>query len=178
MRCVAPKLLGLIIERLVQRSRQFGLSAADRAAPPDTRRTFSLLRQFRTRCFGTPPLRAISTPQCVRSISRVECASGLMLIMQPRLSAVSCQRQSRSSRHGFALISTATPCSAQAARTFSISMSYPGRRRSWRPVICPRMVVPPPSSAMNSRLFTRSPRRRARAMLAALQGRAPSRFLG
>jgi len=39
-------------------------------------------KQFNTRSFGTPPLRAISTPQWVRSISSVECASGLMLIMQ------------------------------------------------------------------------------------------------
>ena len=42
---------------------------------------------------------------------------------------------------GFALISTATPFFAQAARTFSISISYPGRRNNWRPVICPRIVV-------------------------------------
>jgi hypothetical protein len=42
-----------------------------------SRRTASLLttagksRQFRTRSLGTPPLRAISTPQCTRAISPV-----------------------------------------------------------------------------------------------------------
>ena len=74
-----------------------------------------------TRCAGTPPFRAISTPQCVRSISRVECASGLMLTMHPSSSARSCQRQSRSRRQGLALISTATPYSAQASRILSTS---------------------------------------------------------
>ena len=32
---------------------------------------------------GTPPLRAISTPQCIWSSSLMECASGLILKMQP-----------------------------------------------------------------------------------------------
>jgi hypothetical protein len=71
-------------------------------------------------------LRAISTPQCVRSISRVECASGLMLTMHPSSSARSCQRQSRSRRQGLALISTATPYSAQASRILSTSRSRAG----------------------------------------------------
>ena len=78
---------------------------------------------FRTRSAGTPPLRAISTPQCMWSSSGIECASGLMLIMQPKPSAAWCQRQSRSRRHGCALISTATSCFAQARSTFSISIS-------------------------------------------------------
>src|SRR5436853_3071231 len=64
---------------------------------------------------GTPPLRAISTPQWVRSSSEMEWASGLMLIKQPSSSARRCQRQSRSSLHGLALISTATPDEAQVA---------------------------------------------------------------
>src|SRR3954471_13716119 len=55
---------------------------------------------FRTRSAGTPPLRAISTPQCMWSSSRIECASGLMLIMQPKSSAAWCHRQSRSRRQG------------------------------------------------------------------------------
>ena len=42
--------------------------------------------------FGTPPLRAISTPQWVRSSSRVEWASGLMLMRQPSFKAISCRR--------------------------------------------------------------------------------------
>ena len=83
---------------------------------------------FSTRLGGTPPFRAISTPQCIWSSSRIECASGLMLMMHPKSSAASCQRQSRSSRHGCALISTTTSCFAQARSTFSISISYPGRR--------------------------------------------------
>jgi len=55
---------------------------------------------FRMRSAGTPPLRAISTPQCMWSSSGIECASGLMLSMQPNSRAAWCQRQSRSSRHG------------------------------------------------------------------------------
>src|SRR4051812_33768576 len=81
---------------------------------------------FRTRFGGTPPLRAISTPQCMWSSSRIECASGLMLIMQPKSKAAWCHRQSRSSLQGWALISTATSCFAQARSTFSMSISYPG----------------------------------------------------
>src|SRR5436305_9169789 len=108
------------------------LAALGSVGPSDEQRTLpSRLRASRcclnvlrgrllsTFSLGTPPLRAISTPQCVRSISLVECASGLMLIMQPSASACSCQRQSRSRRQGFALISTATPYFAQAASTFS-----------------------------------------------------------
>lgn len=34
---------------------------------------------FSTRSAGTPPFRAISTPQCMGSSSAIECASGLML---------------------------------------------------------------------------------------------------
>jgi beta-glucosidase len=67
--------------------------------------------------------RAIATPQRVRSISSVEWASGLMLNWQPSSSPRACQRQSRSSRHGLALISTATPWLAQAARIASMSTS-------------------------------------------------------
>jgi hypothetical protein len=80
-------------------------------------------RQLSTRSLGKPPLRAISTPQCVRSISAIEWASGLMLIQHPSSTARRCQRQSRSRRHGLALISTATPCAAHAARIFSMSKS-------------------------------------------------------
>src|SRR3954468_9318647 len=69
---------------------------------------------LRTRSAGTPPFRAMATPQCMWSSSGIECASGLMLMMQPNSSAAWCQRQSRSSRHGCALISTATSCLAQA----------------------------------------------------------------
>lgn len=42
---------------------------------------------FSTRSAGTPPFRAISTPQCMWSSSGMEWASGLMLIMQPKSSA-------------------------------------------------------------------------------------------
>jgi hypothetical protein len=38
----------------------------------------------------------------------MECASGLMLMTQPNFRAIWCQRQSQSSRQGWALISTAT----------------------------------------------------------------------
>ncbi|WP_346659384.1 hypothetical protein [Bradyrhizobium sp. 141] len=61
--------------------------------------------------------------QCMWSSSRIEWASGLMLIMHPKSSAVWCQRQSMSSRHGWTFISTATPCLVQARSTFSTSMS-------------------------------------------------------
>lgn len=74
--------------------------------------------QLRTRSFGTPPLRAISAPQCVRSRSEIEWATGLMLIMQPSSRAREYQRQSRSRRHRFALISTTRRCLAQAASHF------------------------------------------------------------
>src|SRR5262245_23661428 len=40
------------------------------------------------------------------------------------------------------------------------------------------ITAAPPSSVMNSRLFTRSPRRRARAASAGFRARAPSRSLG
>jgi hypothetical protein len=59
-------------------------------------------RQFRTRSLGTPPFRAISTPQWVKAISAVECASGLMLIMHPSSRARPCQRESRSRRRALA----------------------------------------------------------------------------
>jgi hypothetical protein len=55
---------------------------------------------FRTRSGGTPPLRAISTPQCMWSSSRIEWASGLMLNMQPKSSTAWCQRQSRGDQSG------------------------------------------------------------------------------
>ena len=66
-----------------------------------------------------PPFRAISTRQCIWSNSGVECASGLMLIMQPNSSAAWCQRQPRSLRHGWALIPTATSCLVQTRSAFS-----------------------------------------------------------
>ena len=46
-----------------------------------------------------------------------------------------------SASHGFPFTSTATPCSAQAPSTRSISRSYPGRRSSWRPVMWPMIVT-------------------------------------
>lgn len=50
------------------------------------------------------PVRRLFEPSR-RPSSRIECASGLMLMMQPKSSAAWCQRQSRSRRHGWALIS-------------------------------------------------------------------------
>jgi hypothetical protein len=91
--------------------------------------------------FALESLRAISTPLCVRSISSVECASGLMLMMQPSSSARRCHRQSRSRRHGLPLISTATPYSAHAFNMRSMSTSYPGLRSNCLPVMWPKMVV-------------------------------------
>jgi hypothetical protein len=73
---------------------------------------------------------------------RDEMAKAAAPYLHARLAAVEhsarrCHRQSRSSRHGLALISTATPCSAQVARIASISASYPGRRSSCRPFMRP-----------------------------------------
>ena len=73
----------------------------------------------------TDPLRAISTPQCVRSISSVECASGSMLKEHPSSRARRCHRQSRSSRQGLALISTATPCWRKLPRRVPHRFSNP-----------------------------------------------------
>jgi hypothetical protein len=71
-----------------------------------------------------PLFRAIAKPQRVEeAISLVEWASGLMLNLQPSSIPRRSQRQSRSSRQGLPLTSTATPCSAQAASTRSMSMS-------------------------------------------------------
>jgi hypothetical protein len=71
-----------------------------------------------------PLFRAIAKPQRVEeAISLVEWASGLMLNLQPSSIPRRSQRQSRSSRQGLPSTSTATPCSAQAASTRSMSMS-------------------------------------------------------
>ena len=85
--------------------------------------TCARLMALSTRSFGTPPLRASPTPQRMRPSSRIEWASGLMLSWQPSSSARRCHRQSNSMRLGLLLISTATPCSAQAASTASMSTS-------------------------------------------------------
>ena len=63
--------------------RTLGRMARD--LPPALQMTqeFSEGRALRTRSGGTPPLRAISTLQCTWSSSLMECASGLMLKMQP-----------------------------------------------------------------------------------------------
>ena len=45
-----------------------------------------------------------------------------MLSMQPSSSALRCQRQSSSSRHGLPLISTATPCLAQLENGLDVNV--------------------------------------------------------
>ena len=74
-----------------------------------SRSSFASPRQFSTLPFGTPPLRAISTPQRARSSSSTECASGLIENMQPSSSAAGGASASPGrAATGFALISTAT----------------------------------------------------------------------
>src|SRR4051812_48843519 len=65
---------------------------------------------------GGAPLAGHLDAQCMWSSSGIECESGLMLSMQPKSSAAWYQRQSRSSRHGWALISTTTSYLAQARK--------------------------------------------------------------
>ena len=63
-----------------------------------------------TRSAGMPLFRAIARPHRVEeAISPVEWASGLMLNLQPSSMPRRSQRQSRSSRQGLPLTSTATP---------------------------------------------------------------------
>ena len=84
-----------------------------------------------------PALRATASPHRTSARPAVEWASGLTISLRPSSSARRAHLQSRSSRYGLALISTATPCSAQALSTCSRSTAYPGRANRRRPVGCP-----------------------------------------
>ena len=85
-----------------------------------------------TRSAGTPQRAARSQPNRCQSSWPGACASVSMANRQPASSARRISRFGGSCRSGRELISTALPCSAQAAKTASASKSLSGRVR--RPV--------------------------------------------
>src|SRR5690348_5355449 len=94
------------------------LTVADRICdvPAHAQRIISRSKWLPLKSITAPPFRPSEAP-AIPSRDRVGQNLATEPTVQPSSSARRCQRQSRSSRQGFALISTATPSRAQACRT-------------------------------------------------------------
>src|SRR5207253_1885706 len=102
---------------------------------------FASGKQFTTSSFVSQPLRAAPMPNHKSCKRAVRWASGLITQRTPFPLASGHQRQSRSSRFGAALSSIQVPVSAAASSTAGISMAYPSRFNSNRPVGCASIVT-------------------------------------